>query len=271
MSKRLLLLLDLLIIAISILVMNLGCAPKQREIKGQAYVLMKNGNTLKLSVADVSLFEAERIRPWLSNSLASAQAELEDMEARRKEWIKKSDKISEEILSLESERNALGLKIDLAKEARDEAKRNALAARTKERLAEARAEFATQEKLISELTESRWNKNSELSSKQDEKKKADALAVDWAAQIYGFDPTAKIFSSLPPAASRVRTDADGEFIFKVPVQNDYYVAVAFTREILDSSEKYYWLLPVGHASERLLLNNANMFDGRRLADLLANK
>ncbi len=68
------------------------------------------------------------------------------------------------------------------------------------------------------------------------------------------------FDHLPAATTTTTTDSSGKFNIKIPKSGKYALAVRGSRKVFDSTETYFWLLPLEAAGEpkQIILTNNNM-------------
>ncbi len=71
------------------------------------------------------------------------------------------------------------------------------------------------------------------------------------------------FEGLPVAVASAMTDADGKFSMTLNRKQRYALAAHATRNIGDTTEKYFWLFWVsldGKGSKRILISNDTLFE-----------
>ncbi len=69
------------------------------------------------------------------------------------------------------------------------------------------------------------------------------------------------FENLPTPNQTTQTDADGKFTFEIPENGQYVVAAQAQRDVIDSTEYYYWMIQVslnGASSKSMMLSNDNL-------------
>ncbi len=252
----------LIVIACAIF-LAVGCKPKHNEIKGQVYVVLKNGETIKLSVAEVLLYDALAMRTYLTNALRQASADMLRLNERHEAAIKERDSLFQANTVLRGKRANVVAEEDALKSKQDAAKQRAqLVRNNKEALDTARAAYYEAEKQASELVDSRLKLNSEIAKNETAVNQLKAEIKNLDEMIRDFDPNNDIFRGLPPPRTTCRTDADGRFFFKVPADQKFWVVAQAARSVLENEEKYFWIVPAD--GEQVLLNNANFFSGSRL-------
>jgi hypothetical protein len=73
-----------------------------------------------------------------------------------------------------------------------------------------------------------------------------------------------VLERLPTPDSTVRTDSQGRFHVTIPSHNKIYVLAQSSREVLDTTEEYCWLLPYSVATsgdnDKIILANHNLFE-----------
>lgn len=68
--------------------------------------------------------------------------------------------------------------------------------------------------------------------------------------------------SFPKGVATTDTDAEGKFILKLPKAGRYAIVARSERKVIDSTEKYYWLIGLDvneNNSNTIILSNNNMF------------
>jgi hypothetical protein len=81
-----------------------------------------------------------------------------------------------------------------------------------------------------------------------------------------------IFESLPPAAGKALTDADGRFAMTLPKDKGYFLAAKASREIGSRKEEYYWLVyaKATDPPKDIILSNQNMLNDNAALILFAS-
>jgi len=229
-------------IAIAAIALLAGCSkPKEREVSGQAFVVLNNRDTVKLSLLDiVAVPEAEA----LQRLSRASECKTKTKELR----IQKAD-LEKDIQLLEKE---IAAKKELAKQFEGHANRFI-----------AQTDSKNPPELAKEI--SRSFDSAMASWKLVEKRIEEAVEKQGAAQTKLTDVQAalRLWSGPRPylegpwktVRAKVTTDADGKFSIKLPMEKLYLAGYA-TRKSLADEEEFGWIEPV--ISETVMLNNKNM-------------
>lgn len=235
-------------------------APKVEEgiIQGQTFIALEGGNTIKLSLVPIGLYDASVMR-------AHVQASRADYEAERVSISKKWDKAKERREALEAQRREVGLRLEIAKGSLTE-----LTAK----IEQTRDMYLTRWSSLSQA--GRTNANAQIykliSQKPDLEnairrhqaafdefkvpiRDAEAECARCGSDYLSLNMTDFVFKTIPAPILSTQTDADGKFELRIKKGN--YTLVANTyRSAGDQKENYFWIVPAKDNPN--LLNNSNL-------------
>jgi hypothetical protein len=101
-------------------------------------------------------------------------------------------------------------------------------------------------------------------------KELDAMRAHIIRRVY-LKSASYYFSDLPPPIQSTKTDADGNFIFKLP-EGSYVLVAASQRRISEKLEFYNWMVKVAvHADKRVMLANDNLTNSGSADSLIATR
>lgn len=203
-----------------------GC---QKKITGEAFVVTKDRNTIKLSLLPIFLVQENEVEAFLGNKRDQlAAAEIENYQ--------KDEAIKGRIGEMSREMNRLGAKLTELVDAVNAAVR----AEQKPKYKSLLEEVSILEAAILEVGDERSKVKAELDE-------SEGRIAYLRSNIYeGIDSIPMILVA--------KTDSEGRFSF-VSKGNNYYVFAQARRQIMSEEETYLWVEKV---SDNMSLNNDNM-------------
>jgi hypothetical protein len=237
----------------------IGCdtKPDQQKIEGQVFILLRGGETLKLSLVPIRLVDKQRYVARLNEHTAIIDAKLSEIR-------KQVDAAEKDFQSVKSEMETLAVQLGTTRA--DFQNANSKATEVTKNLKASWSKFSPQQREVASQTAK------DLNAKADEfqrtlalqnfeyeklKYKMEQMAGDRSElgkKLERVKTTPPLFDDLPIVKS-VISDADGKFHLDVP-PGQYVIFAESGREVGDKREKYEWVVPV--KENPVLLNNANI-------------
>ena len=229
--------------------------PREREarevaVSGQVFIVTQGALNVKLGLVEVRLISEADALKYLEGKKAEAQvkqANLDSLIAECKEHhriavaaataAKRAEEIAEqELLSAEQEDREFIMSHDLSIYNWDSSKSDS---------AQKKYDALTNQADDKQRAIEKWiHENSVLSKRK---------AYFSSGQFY--------FAELPAGIASTKTDADGEFTLKAPIQGSFVLEATASRQVGGQTELYFWLVklvPDSEANCRVLLSNDNM-------------
>jgi len=215
------------------------------EIDGEVFVVMKNGNSIKLALVEVGLHRAETATSQLAETKQRATAMLATAKQNEEAAIKQAHEadIARQVAELRY-KNALG-NLD----------RNSSLTTSKRlelfTMMAAGPEFDAILKSEASDTEKLEQLRSLLPILEERIENATVAAAKAAQdsahaqeELSELESMQFVVKALPPPTEAATTNADGKFRFSGLAPGSYLLAATSSREVGETAERYAWCVPV---------------------------
>lgn len=249
-----------LVLLMIILVISFSSCNSEILISGEVFVVTKGGQSLKLGLVDVMLFAEADVQQYLDKKNNEAVAKNTALKKEYDTAKAKYDDINKKYL--ESEKYIADMResdsryeesysklMTTINEINDPAKRSAELDRAKQK----KAEYQKQHEAF--VNSNAGTSKAEKDSVEEEKKNAEKKWLEWS--IGGF-----FYQDLPMGKiiTKATTDADGKFTLKLNNPGKYLVVAKSQRDVIGSTEIYYWFVWLSSDVENkhIMLTNNNL-------------
>ena len=255
----------------------IGCKPKETTLSGQAFIVTRGGENIKLGLVEVLLIEKKDVKEFIQQKQPAVDAEIV---ARQHEY-----EAAKDLLTTTNTVAAPDVDCAVITETNYLAMQTLFEIRNKQLEAERNAELVLRQQ--AEYSSSRYE--SGLSSSRFPSVN-DALAVtqngyrqkhlaidirnlserigsikkqvaDSEERLTATPKAAAYFDAFSPVTfQKAVTDADGRFLFSYPQDKTLTIFARAERLVGDKTEKYLWLVdaPAGVEKAQIFLSNNNL-------------
>jgi hypothetical protein len=226
-----------------------GCKPATTEISGQAFVVLENHQTIKLSMLPIYVLEPSEVQTriaaekeesakqitklnaeitLLQSKADSLKITIEEQKKLMNDWLEKSHSYSKAALhSATQETNNV----------KYEGEMSALAKQSIEKADELHILWANSDRELEQVQNQIKNKSDEIKHWSGPKM---IMKTPWKGEI-----------------AKSMTDADGNFKISIPKRGTFSLVACTDWKSADSVETYCWLVPITN-SGTVFLNNQNL-------------
>lgn len=215
----------------------ISCTKKEVELKGDVFIVTQGAENYKMGLVKVIAFPEETIKQYIeskksddeSKALIEYEKAQKELEAVEKTALELETSYRNKLNSIKNSANAYGRSISEIRQNLADIENWDESSLTDAKLRAVKAKFKLNEA-------------------------SDRLKSVSSAQRY--------FINLPDGLASSTSDADGEFILKLPKIGKYALAAQAERKVGDKTEKYYWLVLVNadKESKSIMLSNNNLTD-----------
>lgn len=252
----------------------LGCKPNETTLTGQAFIVTRGGENIKLGLVDVLLIEKDPVNEFIEKKRPTIDDGIAALQFKFREWSERMVNTNDMDVPLEQSygrtnypamfkyreylKNKLQVAIRSAPELRQRAEASAMRYQTGITTSSFESyQLANQAKVMEgqiQIIEAEIRiVTGEIESLEAEYSKA--------KNMVSAGPDAEIiFQGFSPVVfQKATTDADGKFSFSYPPEKNLAIFAKAERLVGDRTEKYYWLVnaPSGVEMAQLFLSNNN--------------
>lgn len=209
-------------------------APGTAELRGDVFIVTANGQSVKLPLINVFIYNESELKPLIAEIRRSAEQELLVREA---------------------------LFLDVLQHEQDELRRSEDATLKAEHAREAAARQAGRAKVQWEAAAALGKLAMEAAASHQAASEHAREALD---QLDAVRSPNFIFEHLPPSTISARTDADGRFLVNVPAEGRIAIAASAPAVAGELDLPYFWLIwmQIDGRSKRIFLSNDNVLSAR---------
>lgn len=230
------------------------------QITGQVFIVLKNRDTIKLSLVPIALVESNAAATFIRSQRQKFNDRIEEIDSK----LKSIDDQIQTALNTPEERAARE-----AERARDE--KETRAREIRDNLRSAWDSYTKTQRNTGLATNQRANQERDVAVAQATKAAQTASAIrsklaDLRTERYSLDTkrhelklTDYLFGKgVWPSSAVTDTDADGKFAFSANTASNYVLIAAASRQLpLGEKEEYRWIVPV--TSNPINLHNDNLY------------
>ena len=286
------------LISLLLLILLVGCSKEPAPIKGNVFIKTNGGQTLKLALVTVCLFNEEQVAAAVEKAQNDLSPEYNVLTQKEKEIESSALKKTKEVnISAEEYTKALE-RVDELEKTRPQkpfyfetsdtdvfVTRDVVSEpftvspkfKEKKNKYEELELKAKQAQDVYLLRATKWREEYDLAKEQLENTKKNALLLNdqlleikkehllYLKRLAGWSQEfqERFFKFLPSPLLSAKSDADGNFSFQNPPRTRLAIAASSTRRVMDKTENYYWFfyLPENITETSFIsLNNETLLD-----------